>query len=584
MEVEKRVRKRIAKETRAVLRQRLEHALAAYYGDALPPELSGFLDEYTAGTGVSTRCLACRVGVFVASGAALGQLTRVVEQNLVRFEAALDAVGARGVGLAMGASGVAVDAALSGGQMAVEGALDLAVASTGIGAAAVLVTLPVDAALDAGTDAAANLILHITEKGVESVVTRLIDAVVEGLRRQTVEALGEPGRVLAIVDVVCSRIGACATDRLTIVQHGGHAGSYAGDCAIVYANQPDARWCVLIDLGAALPTKTTAPLARAEARLRDEFGKQWWKDKAIDRAILVTHFHEDHAGARKKYVLRALARRWNGPLWHSRHAADLGDDALPETRAWIGDDKLFRNRCRLARSRASGDQSCDVLDRPLGSLRARLTPLVPAVVENATSGEGLDQNDCSLGALLRLTDADGGHVFSFLTLGDMTRASGACVTELAGEDGRFPPIDLVKYPHHGSSGNYLDCFDALLAHQCPDVLISGHTGTEVRSVVERLLGTGAASVSFLIGTEQAAEQLLSLSVWGRLSETYGERLRALHDARIEISTDGATVTSEAWHYGGFPIRRLHRSAVGFALGEHVTARAAKRARVETGGA
>jgi hypothetical protein len=299
-----------------------------------------------------------------------------------------------------------------------------------------------------------------------------------------------------------------------IYQFGGSDGSYAGDCCLIRVDGAPPSW-LMIDLG----TSTNA----------DDFGKtQFQRAEAVrsrrpagDLTLVVTHWHADHIGGDRhdEYLRRLKPAVRVATL----HAADLG--GRPEV------------------LRAESDKNGHLLfDKTTGDYRITIRLIYPDFLAVAKKPKP-DENQCSLGALLTVFRGTEPQ-FSFLTMGDMDPINEEQVIAAVGKT----PIDVLKFPHHGSKSNYFPrLFPAILDRRATHVIISGYTNGEPRSL-ENLFNDGACTVTVLVQNTAKATGFTGWAGFGAMVGRSKGRLRAWKDAAISFDPGARSVsmTGAAW--------------------------------------
>lgn len=333
------------------------------------------------------------------------------------------------------------------------------------------------------------------------------------------------------------------TTRLTIFQLGGSEGSTAGDCGFIKAESEQGKAHCVIDLGTSAEGQSSL--------IEKEF------DQESEGVLLVTHLHADHTG-RAQPPVHFTRKKWKAVHSKSLHHVRFGEGSKNQTDQWF---------TRWTNHRVPEENGEIIWTASLGEDTARLSVIMPdfdEVKQRVESKGKWDENEASLGALLEVRSREGALRFSFLTLGDMVPANSPAVLEvLKARDCDW--IDVLKFPHHGSDNNYLECITTVLdmsrrAGRPTSVLISGFTSGEMKSW-DKLIRDEARSVTLLVRNNSAATNLLSLSKLRTMRQRLETPFRVWRYARITFEKGAVQMAGKERTLQTFPHQVLSDASV-----------------------
>jgi hypothetical protein len=183
--------------------------------------------------------------------------------------------------------------------------------------------------------------------------------------------------------------------------------------------------------------------------------------------VLVTHFHSDHTAGGVGKLLNRFGQVFKGAKLH------FGPRVTKTTSSSY---KAVMEAFPIGKNEAREMQPTGVT-----SYETELTPQIKLRVDvlcpSLESAQGKDENYASLGAHFQLLRGDQ-CLFSFLTLGDMDPKNKELCNLVSGVTG---PVDVLKFPHHGSDSNYFEQFKSLISKKTV-VLLSGFAGGEWKTL------------------------------------------------------------------------------------------------------
>ena len=268
---------------------------------------------------------------------------------------------------------------------------------------------------------------------------------------------------------------------LTVKQFGGGEGSYAGDCALILADD----WACLVDLGRAGSRQNEVPVSEvlSLAKLRAK----------LDLNVVITHFHADHMANQQSWSKLREAR-----LFHF----DSQKPEVMKTVAGYFKEAVKIDCWREIEGKTAGLVSAVQGESPRG-LSYRMT-IIPPEADH----DKLDENDMSMGVLLEV-GYQRAQKLTFLSLGDMTPKSASlsvedCLRTYGFYEGR--PLDLIKLAHHGSENNLLPLLWDVIKPGHTRLIISGYTMTDTGKLCKLLEQTRPLSCTVLFEDQSSAEK------------------------------------------------------------------------------
>lgn len=291
---------------------------------------------------------------------------------------------------------------------------------------------------------------------------------------------------------------------LEINQIGGYLGSYAGDAGYILG--PD--FGVIIDWGSTFagdgPGRTVIKALKNVLPLLNYKRKQ----------AIITHFHRDHCGFADAPKAGAFMKKMGLEVYHFVYSGQGSAKTYYQ--------KLFSKIPKNKVKQLTDTSPMYVLwNTTVEASDYRLALLLA----DPTGFNTKFENTYSGGAYLSVLSP--GRTFSFLTTGDMDpKSSGPAL-------GFVKKADVVKYPHHGSGGNWSNQLGKIIDTSKSHVLLSGFTQKDFDGV-DNAINSHASGISVLLFDSISVSTMAQTTKFQQLYSQY-EQFRVFDQVKITFN-------------------------------------------------